>query len=295
MLLTVEQRRALGTFIRARREALAPLDHGLPPHRRRRTPGLRREEVTQLAGLSVTWYSWLEQGRDISMSAGALARLADALSLNVAERAYLFELSRHRDPAEPVSIRQPELPASLAATVDGIEHPAYVIDRLLRACHWNAAAAGLLGSWLIDGDASLLRYMFLDPAARTFVIDWEERAQRLLAEFRADMAHALDDRDIAHLIEDLTAQSPDFVRLWTNHRVLAREGGLRRFSHPDRGEVLAEQLTFAPTGHSDHRLVVLLPLRCRMDKGDGSESGEEIRAPSLSDARATGLSPAIWK
>jgi transcriptional regulator with XRE-family HTH domain len=266
MLLTIEQRRALGAFIRARREALVPLDHGLSRHGRRRTPGLRREEVAQLAGFSTTWYTWAEQGRDISMSATALARLADALSLSAAERAYLFELSRHRDPAEQIGSSQEELPAGLAALVDGIGHPAYVSDRLFRACHWNEAAAALLSPWLREGDASLLRYMFLAPSARSFVVDWEERAQRLLAEFRADMAHALNDEQIALLINDLATQSPDFARLWTNHRVLSREGGVRRFNHPVQGEVQAEQMTFVPTGHPDYRLVVLLP-----PEGDAQE------------------------
>jgi transcriptional regulator with XRE-family HTH domain len=259
MLLTIEQRRALGAFIRARREALVPLDHGLSRVGRRRTPGLRREEVAQLAGFSTTWYTWVEQGRDISMSATALARLANALSLSAAERAYLFELSRQRDPAEPIGVPLEELPAGLAALIDGIDHPAYVSDRLFRACHWNEAAAALLGPWLEEGDTSLLRYMFMDASARSFVLDWEERAQRLLAEFRGDMAHALDDEDIALLIRDLTVQSSDFARLWTNHRVLSREGGIRRFNHPLRGEVQAEQMTFVATKHPDYRLVVLLP------------------------------------
>ena len=259
MLLTIEQRHALGAFIRARREALVPLDHGLSPRGRRRTPGLRREEVAQLAGFSTTWYTWAEQGRDISMSATALARLADALSLSLAERAYLFELSRHRDPAEPIGSPRQELPMGLGALVHGIGHPAYVSDRLFRARCWNDAATALLGPWLAEGDRSLLRYMFLDPSARSFVVDWEERAQRLLAEFRADMAQALDDEEIALLVSDLTAQSADFARLWTNHRVLSREGGIRRFNHPLRGEVRAEQMTFVPMGHPGYRLVVLFP------------------------------------
>lgn len=259
MRLATDQRRALGAFIRTRRETLSPQDHGVSPHGRRRTPGLRREEVAQLAGVSTTWYTWLEQGRDISMSAMALSRLANALSLNSAERTYLFNLSSHRDPSAPSAVQHPALPAALAVLVEGIVHPAYVTDRLFRACHWNGAAADLLRPWLVKGDASLLRYMFLDPGARSFVMDWENRAQRLLAEFRADTAIALDDPDIADLVRELSAQSADFQRLWTNHRVLAREGGLRRFHHADRGEVQAEQMTFMPTGHADHRLVVLLP------------------------------------
>jgi transcriptional regulator with XRE-family HTH domain len=258
MLLTPDQRRSLGAFIRARREALAPEDHGLSPHERRRTPGLRREEVAQLAGFSTTSYTWLEQGRDISMSAAALARLADALSLDRAERTYLFDLSRHRDPSAPVATHRPDLSVQLGALVDGIAFPAYVSDRLFRACRWNEPAADLLKPWLVEGDANLLRYMFLAPSARTFIVDWEDRAQRLLAEFRADMANALDHDELAGFVRELSEQSPDFKLLWTNQRVLAREGGLRRFNHPDLGEVQAEQMTLAPACDPDYRLVVLI-------------------------------------
>lgn len=260
MQLTEDQRAALGAFIRARRELLTPRDLGLPAQGRRRTPGLRREEVAQLAGLSTTWYTWVEQGRDMAMSGAAMGRLADALAMTGAERAYLFELSRHRDPRLPAPGDRVDMPVSFRALVDAVTCPAYVIDRLWQAQGWNAAAADLLRPWLIEGEPSLLRYMFLAPSARTFVADWEERARRLLAEFRADTAARPDDPAIAALIADLSEASPDFHRLWTSHRVLAREGGLRRFDHPDHGPIHAEQMTLSPVGHPHHKLVVLLPV-----------------------------------
>jgi hypothetical protein len=102
--------------------------------------------------------------------------------------------------------------------------------------------------------------MFLDPSARTFISDWEERARRMLAEFRADTAHQPDDPEIATLIAELSGASPDFTRLWNSYRVLAREGGLRSFDHPDLGLVRTEQMTLSPVGHPDHKLVVLLPV-----------------------------------
>lgn len=259
MQLTSEQRKALGMFLRAKREALLPSQFGLSGAGRRRTPGLRREEVAQLSGLSTTWYSWLEQGRDMSMSAAALSRLADALSLNKIERAYLFELSRHRDPRQAMSPDREEMPASLRAAVDAMTCPAYAIDRFWCARAWNAPAQALLRPWLIDGEPNLLRYMFLVPSARTFVSDWEERARRLLAEFRADMASMPEDPAITGLLAELSTASADFARMWHSQHVLAREGGLRRFNHPEHGDVTVEQLTLAPIGLLGHRLVMLLP------------------------------------
>lgn len=259
MQITAELRSELGAFIRARREMLSPRQLGLPAQGRRRTPGLRREEVAQLAGLSTTWYTWLEQGRDMSMSANALSRLADVLALSGAERDYLFQLSRHRDPRTPALSNLSELPASLRTIVDMVPAPAYVIDRLWHAQCWNKAAADLLGPWLMEAEKNLLRFMFFAPSARSLITDWEERSRRVIAEFRADTAHMPDDRDAAALIAELKEGSADFVRLWGDHRVLAREGGLRAFDHPGRGRIEAEQVTFAPIGYPDHKLVILLP------------------------------------
>ena len=120
--------RALGDFIRAHRERLSPQAVGLPPGPRRRTPGLRREEVAQLCGVSPTWYTWIEQGRPVSASADALARIAVALQLSRAERAYLFELAAQRDPAEPDPAAA-DAPATLLETVQLVNAPAYVLDR----------------------------------------------------------------------------------------------------------------------------------------------------------------------
>ncbi len=259
MLLTFEQRSALGAFIRARRELLSPEQFGLPARRRSRTPGLRREEVAQLAGVSTTWYTWLEQGRDMSMSAGALARLADALALNGAERAYLFELSRHRDPQLPVVSGRSATPDGMRALVEAIRCPAYVIDARWEAQCWNEPAGELLRPWLVEGEASLLRYMFLSASARTFISDWEDRARRLLAEFRAETARVPDDPDASALIVELSSASPDFARLWNGYHVLAREGGMRTFEHPDQGRIRAEQMTLAVAGYPDLKLIVLLP------------------------------------
>lgn len=262
MLLPPDQRRQLGAFLRSHREALTPGDAGQPTHplARRRTPGLRREEVAQLCGLSTTWYTWAEQGRDIALSEAALARMATALRLSAAERSYLFELARRRDPAAPsLSTTETAAPAELLAVLAAISAPAYLLDRQWRACGWNAAAARLLAPWLESPEPCLLRFVFLDPAARRFIEDWDNRARRLLAEFRADTADTPEDPALRDLVADLRSRSPDFARFWNAHAVLAREGGARVFHHPREGRVEFEQVTLRPATHPRRKLVVLLP------------------------------------
>lgn len=258
MMLPEDQRRLLGGFLRARREALAPGSVGLPGTRRRRTPGLRREEVAQLCNISPTWYSWIEQGREVSLSAAALSRLAGGLRLTTAERAYLFELARRRDPApEPPFADEP--PEELVEALNAVDAPAYLLDRLWRVCGANRPAGRLFAPWFDSGEVCLLRFVFLVAAARGFISDWEERAGRVAAEFRADTAHQPDDAALQALARDMQRESADFARLWNSHAVLAREGGLRRFNHPEDGNLLLRQITLIPAAHPGHKLVLLLP------------------------------------
>ncbi|MBK1841802.1 helix-turn-helix domain-containing protein [Azospirillum sp. YIM B02556] len=258
---SAERRRLLGVFLRRHRERLTPAEAGLQGgSSRRRTPGLRREELAQLCRISPTWYSWLEQGRDVSVSPAALSRLADALHLTAAERAYLFEMTRKRDPDAQAAGSMDRPPPSLLAALAAMTAPAYLLDRLWTAVGWNPAAERLFGDWLGQGgpERNLLRYVFLAPAARGFILDWENRARRLLAEFRADTARHPDDPTVQSLVAGLRRESPDFARLWDDHGVLEREGGLRRFSHPLDGALTLEQLTLRPGGRSGHTLVMLL-------------------------------------
>jgi transcriptional regulator with XRE-family HTH domain len=254
--------RALGEFIRAHRERLSPLAVGLPPGPRRRTPGLRREEVAQLCGVSPTWYTWIEQGRQVSASADALARIAVALQLSRAERGYLFELAGERDPAEPAPAAA-DAPATLIASVQLVNAPAYVLDRQWNALAWNAPAADLFVGWL-DGapgearERNLLRFTFVEPAARALIVDWETRARRLAAEFRADSIRHLNDAPTRNLIDALMAESDAFARFWASQDVGEREGGAREFDHPRHGRVVYDQITFKPAHREDLKLVVLV-------------------------------------
>ena len=250
--------RALGDFIRAHRERLSPLSVGLPPGPRRRTPGLRREEVAQLCGVSPTWYTWIEQGRPVSASADALARIAVALQLSRAERAYLFELAAQRDPAEPDPAAA-DAPDTLLQTVQLVDTPAYVLDRQWNALAWNARAADLFVGWL-DGthDRNLLRFTFTEPGARDLIVDWEIRARRLAAEFRADSIRHLNDAPTRGLIDALSTASDAFARFWASQDVGEREGGRREFNHPRDGRIVYDQITFKPAHREDLKLVVLV-------------------------------------
>jgi len=256
----LERRRELADFVRAQRERVAPAAVGLPAAaRRRRTPGLRREEVAELAGLSTTWYTWIEQAREVSVSPSALARLAQALRLDGAQRAYLFELAGKRDP-DPGASDIDELPASVAACVQAIGAPAYVLDRGWNAKAWNAAAQRLFVGWLDrPGEKNLLKFIFLRPNARVLISDWETRARRVVAEFRAQSGARLGDAALADLVDQLCRLSPDFAAMWEQHGVLAREGGERTFDHPEDGFVRFEQVTFELAGHADIKLTMLVP------------------------------------
>ena len=254
MLLPAERRRQLGAFVRSRREALPPGSGG-----RRRTPGLRREEVALDCGISTDWYSWIEQGRDIALSAQALGRLAQALRMTPAERAYLFDLALQRDPLPGAPPAPEPVPPELAAVVEAVTAPTYLLDRLWTARAWNEAASRLFAPWLGGGEPSLLAFVFLAPAARDFIVDWEERARRVIAEFRADTARAPDDPALAALVAGLRADSADFARLWDGHAVATRDGGARRFRHPEDGILAYEQVTLVPSAHPDHKIVMLLP------------------------------------
>jgi transcriptional regulator with XRE-family HTH domain len=251
------RRRELGDFIRAQRERMMP-EAGTMAARRRRTPGLRREEVAQLAGLSTTWYTWIEQGRDVSVSPHALARMANTLRLDRAQRAYMFELAGKRDP-NPGDSDGDDLPAAVLASVATVAAPAYVLDRNWDARACNNAAERLFTGWLDKpGKRNLLRFIFLEPGARSLICDWENRARRVVAEFRAHYASHLDDGGLRRLIAELSRDCAEFARMWEQHGVLGREGGERTFNHPKDGVLRYEQVTFELAGHADFKLTILV-------------------------------------
>ena len=196
----------------------------------------------------------------MQVSPQALARLAQALSLNRAERAYLFELAGRRDPLAPSPDDATEAPASLQAAVAALAHPAYGLDRLWNACCWNDAAERLFTGWLSEGcQRNLLRFVFVEPAARTLIPNWQDRARRLLAEFRADFSRGLNDPRLRETVDGLRRDSALFDAEWNAQSVLGREGGLRIFTHPTDGELAYTQFSFSPAERPDYKLAMLVP------------------------------------
>lgn len=252
------RRKSLGDFLRNARGRIAPEAVGLPAGIRRRTPGLRREELAQLCDISVTWYTWIEQGRDVSVSAGVWARLASVLNLTRAERHYLFDLAECTDP-EHSQGRSIPLPDGLADCVHSISGPAYILDRCWNVLARNAALLQLFDGWPDrSANPNLLRYIFLDPAARELVVDWEQRASRVVAEFRADAATLTDQPDVQAVVQELQQSSALFAHWWTRQTVVDREGGLREFQHPEQGILRYQQFTFRLAIRPDCKLVMLL-------------------------------------
>lgn len=254
-MLVPDERRLLGEFLRAHRERLRPAGTGL----RRRTPGLRREELAAAAGISVTWCAWIEQGRPVQASPDALSRIARALELNSAERAYLFQLAGRTDPEGPAP-EAGDAPDSLSFLVHAVSEPAYGLDRLWNACCWNLAAERLFRGWLeVPGDRNLLRFVFLSAAAREILPDWRGRARRLLAEFRADYGRSFRDPRLRLFVDELRGESPEFRDAWDEQDVLAREGGLREFRSASGELQRFTQYTYSPADCPGHKLVVLRP------------------------------------
>jgi transcriptional regulator with XRE-family HTH domain len=272
------RRQALGEFVRSARARMTTQRAGLPEGSRRRTPGLRREEVAQLCGISVTWYTWIEQGREVSVSAAVWARVAAVLQLSRAERAYLFELAECADPAHPKD-DPVGVDGILKACVQAVTAPAYVLDRCWNVLAYNTPMNALFDQWPVrDARPNLLRFIFLDPAARSLVVLWEQRARRVVEEFRGDAGANLDEPDVRELVDDLSRESSVFSHWWTRHAVIEREGGLREFAHPRDGLLRYRQITFRLATHPEFKLVMLL------DDADGAPSGLDGRdsaAPPL--------------
>jgi hypothetical protein len=179
------------------------------------------------------------------------------MRLSAAERAYLFELAGRLDPdAAPAD--QAEAPPHLADLVSAITAPAYALDQTWTALAWNAAAADLFRGWLDAGhDRNLLRYVFLSPLARTLIDDWDGRALRLAAEFRADFSRHLAAPASRALVDGLRRSSPFFDHAWQAHAVTEREGGERTFHHPVHGFLRYRQTTLLLVPHQDVKLVML--------------------------------------
>lgn len=234
-------RRELAAFLRACREAITPEQVGLADSGRRRTPGLRREEVATLAGVGVTWYTWLEQGRDIGVSAPVLERIARVLKLDGAQRRHLFLLAQNRPPVEPGKTWCSVPPLVRRLMDDWPHHPAYVLNLRWDVLAWNAAAQTLFDfEQRPAGQRNLLWLLFTAEDLRGVFVNWAEQAPRMLASFRRDFVRATTDPSITDLVRQLERASPEFRQWWpcqdvaapcTGSRELLCDGQARRYQH----------------------------------------------------------------
>ncbi|GAB7031372.1 helix-turn-helix transcriptional regulator [Streptomyces sp. NPDC021749] len=250
-------RRQLGTFLRTRRERITPTDVGLPQTGRRRTPGLRREELALLAGISATWYTYLEQGRKIRASEHVLNALASALRLDRHERDHLFQLAGHT-PAPEAEEPEPLTPEAAAVPLLLHPHPAYLIAGNYDVLSHNQAAAQLFPHLTAAADRppNLVRWVFLDPAAREVLVDWEPEARALLARLRTLSTRHPDDPRYTHLIDELHEQSPEARTWWPHYELQPRHSGHKRLRHPTRGTLDYRFTAFHLAEHPEQTLVI---------------------------------------
>lgn len=257
---TYDDRRELGAFLASRRALLRPADFGLPEGHRR-TAGLRREEVAVLAGVSVSWYTWLEQGRDIQVSDDTLGRISKVFGLNEVETTYLSALSSRA--VTPVRSSE-NLSDGLRLLVDALDPiPAYVRNPQFDILAWNDAIADLFVDYgsLEPFERNTLRLLFLYIPYRTLILDWEQMARGMISAFRAARAQAYDKTPFDRLVDELNELSEEFRAWWPDTQVQGFHEGSKRLMHPTRGLTEFTYIALAPEGRRDLSLVTYIPRR----------------------------------
>ncbi|MFG2096849.1 helix-turn-helix transcriptional regulator [Streptomyces sp. NPDC048612] len=282
--LSAEARRRrsaeIRAFLRSRRARLTPADVGMAAGSGRRTPGLRREEVAVLAGVGVSWYTWLEQGRDINVSAEVLEAVSRVLRLDPVERAHLYLLAGLNPPQAAPADRG--VPAGIRRVIDGwLPRPAYVIDRHWKLVAVNRAAQLVFGYGELDH--SCLVSFFTNAHFRSVLCGWEEAARQIVGLFRADAARYPDDPEFGRLAEDMCAASPAFAAVWAEHPVGAAAEGVKSLVHPAVGELSFAYTMLPVSDLPGARLLLYTP-------AEGSPT--EARVAGLLDAGAPAAVPA---
>ncbi|MET9085001.1 helix-turn-helix transcriptional regulator [Streptomyces sp. NPDC004237] len=256
---SLDRRAELSEFLRTRRARLLPSDVGLPDFgRHRRVPGLRREELAQLAGVSVAYYTRLEQGNGRNVSAEVLDAIARALRLTDAEHAHLMHLAKGKQHKKKGSARPQQVRPSLAqllAAMDGV--PAYIVGRRSEILAWNPLAAAVFGDWgeLPAAERNWARLTFLRPDYRELFVDWEQKAIDIVCQLRMDAGCYPDDPRLSALVGELSVKSEEFRRLWATHDVKEKSHGLKRMRHPLVGELSLNFESFRMPDDADQALV----------------------------------------
>jgi transcriptional regulator with XRE-family HTH domain len=253
------RRSEFGDFLRSRREKLTPKAVGLPIGRRRRTAGLRREEVAELAGIGVDWYIRLEQGRTVSPSVTTIDALARALRLTKAEHAHLRALARDAD--RRAFLRE-SVPEPLRRLVENLNAPAYITGRRWDVLAWNAAAEEIFAfSRLREEDRNSLISMLANPKSRwLFAANWADEARRMVAQFRATHDLWAGDPAFLELLQRLREGCPEFSGWWETHDIKSVVGGQKVVNHPKKGVLRFEHASFQANDDPALKLVIYTPV-----------------------------------
>jgi transcriptional regulator with XRE-family HTH domain len=252
------RRSEFGDFLRSRREKLTPKVVGIPIGRRRRTTGLRREEVAELAGIGVDWYIRLEQGRTVSPSITTIDALARALRLSKAEHAHLRALARDADRR---AFARESVPDALLRLVNGLNQPAYITGRRWDILAWNAAAEAIFAfGRLAEEDRNSLILVLTNPhTRRLFGKGWADEAKRMVAQFRATHDLWAGDSAFLELLERLRLGCPEFTGWWETHDIKSVVGGQKVMNHPSKGVLRLEHASFQSNDDPALKLVIYTP------------------------------------
>lgn len=264
---------ALSEFLKKHRAKLQPHSVGLPAGTRRRTPGLRREEVALIAGVSTTWYTWLEQGRDIQMSGQVLERIAYALQLNEEEKKYLLQLANTQQASvhEPRE-EEPSIGPALESIIHGLgQFPVIVSDRRCQIVGWNKAAAAVFMDFagVRAEERNMIGLLFKRKEFKALAVNWEDFARGFLSMFRSYYGKYVGDSWYNGFIRDLSAESPEFDRLWREYDVNSAPQVSVEFRHAKGGKMLFELTSLQVQGGADLRCSIYTP-------APGSDTGEKM-------------------
>ncbi|GGX39463.1 helix-turn-helix domain-containing protein [Streptomyces fructofermentans] len=280
----LDRRAELSEFLRTRRARLKPEDVGLPDFgRHRRVPGLRREELAQLAGVSVAYYTRLEQGNGRNVSAEVLDAIARALRLTGAEHAHLTHLAKPKQHKRKPSARPQQVRVALRQLIDSFDGvPAYVVGRRSEILAWNRMAAAVFGDWsqVPAQERNWARMVFLNPDYRELYVEWEQKASDIVSVLRMDAGCHPDDARLAALVGELSVKSEEFRRLWATHDVKEKTHGVKRMRHPLVGELSLSFESFRLVDDEEQSMVTY-------HAEPGSPSAEALRLLASWGADAT--------
>ncbi len=277
--LPIDRQRA--DFLRSCRARIKPAELGLPSPQRRRTEGLRREDVAALSGVSVAWYTWLEQGRAMRVSDEVLERICHTFRLTSDEREYLFSLVQHRSPRLQHE-SQVEAPEELSRMLQSVAVPALLMNLRWDVLGWNELNTRIFRDYAVlpAGERNLVDLLFTRPSYYKNPDDFEAMARRVLAKLRVDFSKSTEDPKFEAMIRRLDASSPVFRRIWRTPEINVRSYGVHRFLHPAYGELSFEHTTFVPDGHPTLRVVLCTPVDAATRGAIAAASAAEPGTPA---------------